>query len=142
DVARSFPIELLGQCCAPLRQLSSQQFGELLRQAAFIRLQSKATLLQARARQAGWEQALWEGLFRALGYKHNLWPMQCLGELRARVCPEGAALPPLALQARLLGVGGLLPDELTGAGTDAYLRRLWDCWWREREAFEDCGLPR
>src|SRR5262245_50551065 len=68
--------------------------------------------------------------------------MQCLGELRARVCPEGAAPPPLALQARLLGVGGLLPDELTGAGTDAYLRRLWDCWWREREAFEDCGLPR
>jgi hypothetical protein len=81
-------------------------------------------------------------LFRALGYKQNVWPMQRLGELRARWAAEKTK--PLALQARLLGAGGLLPEELTRAqtGTDRYLRRLWDIWWRERETFADCALPR
>ena len=50
----------------------------------------------------------------------------------------------LALQARLLGIGGLLPRELTRTQetSDAYLRRVWDCWWRERDEFAECILPR
>lgn len=144
ETAKAFPIELLGQCCAPLRQLPSDKLDELLHQAAFLRFQAKAAHLQARARQAGWEQALWEGLFRALGYKQNLWPMQRLGELRTRLCPAHCEPSTLSLQARLLGAGGLLPEELTRAqaSTDNYLRQLWDSWWRERETFRDCTLPR
>jgi hypothetical protein len=48
------------------------------------------------------------------------------------------------LQARLLGVSGLLPDELTRAqkSSDTFLRRAWDCWWRDRDEFENCILPR
>jgi hypothetical protein len=48
------------------------------------------------------------------------------------------------LQARFLGVGGLLPDELTRAekSTDSYLRRIWDFWWRERDAFSEVIMPR
>jgi hypothetical protein len=44
----------------------------------------------------------------------------------------------------LFGVGGLLPAELTRAqsGSDVYVRRVWDQWWREREQFSDCTLPR
>jgi Protein of unknown function (DUF2851) len=44
----------------------------------------------------------------------------------------------------LFGVSGLLPDELTRAqkSTDSYLRRVWDFWWRERDAFSDIILPR
>ena len=47
-------------------------------------------------------------------------------------------------QARLLGISGLLPDELTRAqkGSDTYLRRTWDFWWRDRDEFESCLLPR
>jgi hypothetical protein len=47
------------------------------------------------------------------------------------------------LQARLLGVSGLLPDELTRAqkSTDNYLRRVWDGWWRERDGFAGSVLP-
>jgi hypothetical protein len=132
DAAKSFPVELLGQCCAPLGDLSQERLTELLRQAAFIRLQAKAGQLQARARQAGWEQALWEGLFRALGYKQNVWPMQRLGELSGRICPVGARFPSLAVQARLLGAGGLLPAEVKDAPprTAKYVRALWDLWWR------------
>jgi Protein of unknown function (DUF2851) len=90
----------------------------------------------------GWDQALWEGLFRALGYKHNTWPMQCLAEQRQRW--ESPRISPLALQARLLGISGLLPSELSRAraSADGYLRRVWDQWWREREEFADCLLPR
>ncbi len=144
EAARRLPEELAGQCCAALRPLTPERLTDLLHQAALVRLHSKAAQFQARARQAGWEQALCEGLFRALGYKHNGWPMQRLAELRPRLAPAPARAAPLALQARLLGVGGLLPAELTRsqAGADAYLRQLWDVWWRERESFSDCLLPR
>jgi len=144
DAAQSYPTELVGRCCAPLRELSATQLSELLQQAAAIRLQSKASQFQARARQVGWEQALWEGLFRGLGYKRNLWPMLRLGELRSQVCPEQKPPSILSLQARLLGVAGLLPDELMRrqASSDTYVRRLWDSWWREREAFADWAMPR
>ncbi len=114
----------------------------ILDAAARVRFQAKAEQFRARARHAGWEQALWEGLFRALGYKHNVWPMQNLAELRPRWL-RGAD-PAFALQARLLGLSGLLPAELPRAqkSADSYLRRVWDCWWRERDEFGDCILPR
>jgi len=144
DAAQSYPLELLGQCCAPLRDLSEDRLTRLLHEAALARLQSKAAHFQARARDGGWEQALWEGLFRALGYKHNVWPMQRLAELRGMLRPENDGTAPLALQARLLGVAGLLPEELTstGVGRYAYVRRLWDSWWRERDAFAEVTLPK
>jgi hypothetical protein len=142
DEADSLPAILRGQCSAPLRELSPDKLRELLLQAAQIRFRAKASRFHARARQAGWEQTLWEGIFRALGYKHNVWPMQCLAENRARWFRSRSS--PLALQARLLGVAGLLPAELTRAqaGADNYLRSIWDHWWREREELSDCVLPR
>jgi hypothetical protein len=139
--ASSFPDQLRGQCSASLRELDEPRLAELLNAAAQVRLQAKAAQFHARARHAGWEQALWEGLFRALGYKHNGWPMQNLAEARPQW--ERGALSAFALQARLLGVSGLLPAELpreeNGAG--GYLRRVWDSWWREREEFSGCLLP-
>jgi hypothetical protein len=142
DEADALPETLLGQCSAPLRRLSPEKLHELLLQAAQIRFRAKACRFQARARQAGWEQTLWEGIFRALGYKHNVWPMQCLAESRERWFKARSS--PRALQARLLGVAGLLPSELTRAqaSADGYLRSVWDQWWREREEFSDCVLPR
>jgi hypothetical protein len=141
DAAESFPKDLQGRCAAPLGALASEKWRELLRQAALARLQRKAGDLEARARQAGWEQALWEGLWRALGYKHNAWPMLRLGELRPVLCVS-QPLSLLQWQARLFGVSGLLPAELgQSTGADGYLRRLWDCWWRERDQFSDFALP-
>jgi hypothetical protein len=139
------PPLLAGQCSAPLRGLPENVLREVLHQAALVRLQRKASELAARARQVGWEQSLWEGLFATLGYKHNVWPMRRLAELlpllRARELKKRSAT--LALQARLLGVSGLLPTELTRArAADNYLRQVWDHWWREREEFADFILPR
>ncbi len=139
--AQTLPEELRGDCCAPLRTVGPAQLLDLLHQAAHVRLQSKAAQFQARARVVGWEQALWEGLFKALGYKHNVWAMQRLAELRPRWQTPQPQL--LALQARLFGISGLLPLELSRSqdGTDQYVRRVWDQWWRERDEFSDCILP-
>jgi hypothetical protein len=142
DSPRVLPDNLRGQCCAVLRELDETRQGRILNAAARVRFQAKAEQFRARARHAGWEQSLWEGLFRALGYKHNVWPMQNLAEGRPRWMrgPD----PAFTLQARLLGISGLLPGELprATAGGDGYLRRVWDGWWRERDEFSDCLLPR
>lgn len=136
------PENLRGKCSAPLRELSGAQRIEILHAAARMRFENKANALRARARNAGWEQALWENLFHALGYKNNVWPMRHLAETRARWQP--ANTDAFVIQARLLGISGLLPYELTRAqkSTDTFLRRAWDCWWRDRDALADCTLPR
>jgi hypothetical protein len=142
EASQSFPESLRGKCSAPLRDLDESRLRELLHQAAQVRLQSKAAQFEARARHAGWEQALWEGLFRALGYKHNIWPMQRLGELRSRWMSQNG--DPLCLQARLFGISGLLPTELARSkgNADRYFRRVWDHWWRERDEFAEWVLPK
>jgi len=136
------PERYRGRCSAPLHDLSEADLADLLNQAALVRLQGKAAQFAARARESGWEQSLWEGLFRALGYKHNSWPMQRIAELRPRWQNGATGVP--ELQARLLGVANLLPVHVarTQADANGYVRGLWDHWWRERDAFEDCLLPR
>lgn len=139
---RVLPETLRGKCCAPMRELDRAKMAELLRQAARVRFESKAAQMRARARNVGWEQALWENVFRALGYKHNVWPMQNLAEMKS---VWGRNInSPFEIQARLLGISGLLPDQLTRAqrSSDGYLREIWDFWWRERDEFSENILPR
>ncbi len=140
DAAQKYPEGLLGQCAGPLRDLSLTQLEQLLNEAALVRFERKAADLNARARQCGWEQSLWEGMLRALGYKQNVWPMQRVGELRGRLGKTSL----ISAQARLLGISGLLPNDLTRQqrSADTYLRTVWDHWWRERDAFSDCALPK
>ena len=54
----------------------------------------------------------------------------------AELLPElGQADEPVVILARMLGVGGLLPDQLDRDKlTNRYLRTLWDQWWRDRLA--------
>ena len=130
-----------GHCEERLHHLETRQLEALLQEAALFRLQTRAERIRARAREAGWTQALWEGVFRALGYKHNSWPMQRLAELRPHWESPGASTPTVI--ARLLGLGGLLPSD-AGARRGAasrYIRELWDCWWRDRDKFQPHSLP-
>ena len=136
------PEKLRGKCSAPLRGLSEPQLTELLQAAAKVRFENKANAILARAKNCGWEQALWENLFRALGYKNNVWPMLNLAETKSRW--SRGVNSTFEIQARLLGVSGLLPDDLTRAqkSSDTFLRHAWDFWWRDRDEFETCILPR
>ena len=97
-VAAVWPEALQGACSAPLGQLTRNNRAAFCSKPPSIRFQRKAHELEIRARQAGWEQALWEGLFRALGYKQNIWPMQRVAELLPR-----------------LGDAGRFPARLAGA---------------------------
>jgi len=139
---RPLPEGLAGECAAPLRALDPALLRAVLRQAAQARLCAKAAAFQARARQTGWEGALWEGLFAALGYKRNEWPMRRLAGLRAELIANLPAGPSgfAALQGRLLGVAGLLPSEL-GKNAAGYLRAVWDQWWRDADGFREFILP-
>ena len=130
--------EFLGKCCSPLQALDAVRLDELLRQAAQVRLERKAQNFARRAREAGWEQSLWEGLFRALGYKHNAWPMQRLAETLPALTEGDRAVP--VLQARLLGLAGLLPHELPSQALRE-ARPFWDAWWRERDHWQEQALP-
>ena len=134
------PPGTLGRCAAPLTDLPTDDVHALLGQAAETRLRAKAGALAAVAARTDWRQALWEGLFTALGYKQNSWPMRRLAEL----LPElGQADEPVVLLARMLGVGGLLPDQLDRDKlTNRYLRTLWDQWWRDRDRLAKRILPR
>jgi hypothetical protein len=138
--AELWPAALQGACSAPLRALPAGHALDLLRQAALVRLQRKAREMEIRARQAGWEQSLWEGLFRGLGYKQNVWPMQRLAELRERLGEDRPSV--VVWQARLLGVAGLLPADAANHPLHPHLRALWDHWWRDRERFGDILLPK
>lgn len=139
--------EQQGLCRAPLQALDLPQLQTLLREAARVRLEARASQLRARARQVGWELALVEGLLRGLGYKHNSWPMQRLGELSPRLrevlAAGGRVASPLHWQALLLGTSGLLPTEVkrSPGGTGDYVRRVWDIWWRERDPLASLILP-
>ncbi len=136
------PENLRGKCSAPLQTLDETQLSELLHAAAKVRFQNKAAMILARAKHSGWEQALWENLFRALGYKHNVWPMLNLAETKLRW--KHGAESAFAIQSRLLGISGLLPTELTRSqkSSDTFLRHAWDLWWRDRDEFSGCTLPR
>ena len=138
----SLPATLRGKCSAPLQELDAVSLSALLTAAAQIRFHNKADAILARARHAGWEQALWEQLFRGLGYRHNVWPMLHLAETKSRWLAGAAS--PLEIQSRLLGVSGLLPVELTRSqkSSDTFLRRAWDGWWRDRDGLDGCTLPR
>lgn len=134
-----------GACADPLQRITADQGIGLVAQSARRRLAAKAGVLQSRARIVGWNQTLWEGLFAALGYKHNVWPMRRLAELLPVLSPPSsepvAAL--LTWQSRLLGLGGLLPSEVNRLPVESrgYVRRLWDEWWREQAALAAFILP-
>lgn len=142
---RETPPASPGACASGFRGLTPAAAAMLLLDAARTRLRLKAGRLTARARQAGWDQALWEGLFQALGYKHNPWPMRRLAELVPRLLADLSEGPArvFELQARLLGLAGLLPEPQPQSPPEVreWLGRAWEVWWRWRGDVLELQLP-
>ncbi|MFM8357049.1 MAG: DUF2851 family protein, partial [Verrucomicrobiota bacterium] len=105
------PDPVRGRCEGPLRSLAPEQAAGVLAAAGRRRWRNKAADFARRSRQVGPGQSLREGLFAALGYKHNVWPMRRLAELarEARFPSRDGSV--LVWQARLFGLAGLLPAE-------------------------------
>ncbi|MFH0954097.1 MAG: DUF2851 family protein [Verrucomicrobiota bacterium] len=133
-------------CSLALGEWSPDQREALLEAAGQERLRRKAERLAAAARDKGAEQALYEELMCALGYKNNRSPFRRLAELLpVRVLREEAANDHRKAYALLLGVGGLLPrqpDRRWDSGTRALVRSLWNTWWKYQARWEGSTLSR
>lgn len=126
----------LGRCAAPLRDMEPAQVSTLVEAAAQFRLQRKSEKLHALIRIHGREQAVYQSLANALGFRHN----QRAFTVLAQRLPLKALLKlaPAEREALLFGVSGFLESvryEDTEPGTRAYLRELWSRWWKQRNAY-------
>ena len=138
EAAVRVPPTTPGRCCGPLRRQPPDRVIALLEQAARTRLERKVAEFRNRGRTLGWERVLWEGVFAALGYKHNVWPMRRIAELLPNAPSESEVG---AWESRLLALAGLLPTELPRGPAGGFVRSRWDHWWRERAAWDQAELP-
>lgn len=126
----------LGRCATPLAAMADAGVKSLLEAAAQYRLQRKSDRLQALVRLHGREQAVYQSLASALGYRNNQRPFTVL----AQRLPVKKLLRQDALEreALLFGVSGFLESvryEDTLPDTRQYLRGLWSEWWKQRELY-------
>jgi hypothetical protein len=127
-----------GRCAAPLRDMATARITSILEAAAQFRLQRKAEKLQALVRVHGREQAVYQSLANALGYRHNQRAFTVLAQrLPMKKLQQLSALERESL---LYGVSGFLESvryEDTEPETRVYLRGLWSEWWKQRERYAE-----
>lgn len=137
----ALPLARPGRCYAPLRALPEEKIRSILEAAAQFRLRRKARRLQQLANLHGTDEAIYQEVAAALGYKQNKLPFTLLAQ---RLPLKVMRRWPNELEAILFGTARFLetPDLATFApGTRQYLRSLWDQWWSRRAAFERFILP-
>ncbi len=137
----NLPLARPGRCHAPLRGLEEDKVNSILAAAAQFRLHRKSQRLQQLSELHGDDEALFQELAAALGYKQNKLPFtlvaQRLGLKQLRTQPD-------EIEALLFGVAGFLNAPDLGSyqtGTRQYLRALWDRWWPGRAELERLVLP-
>lgn len=122
-----------GKCAVQWAFTEADTVSDLLRAAGLARLEDKVVRLQRSGIRRGFDQAVYEHLFEALGYKANqtvfrrLATAVTLRDLRDLDGPE-------AREAALFGAAGLLPDPTTTKlppESRSRAERLWDRWWAQ-----------
>jgi hypothetical protein len=129
------PIAHPGNCCAPLQHLSDRRVDHLIETAAQVRVERKADQFRRAALVHGTDEALFQAIAAAFGYKFNkiafllLAQRSKLRELR----DKGSAAESI-----LFGLAGFLEDPLLNdapAENRDYWGQLWEQWWRVRSQF-------
>jgi hypothetical protein len=137
----NLPLARPGRCQAPLKNLPEERVCSILDAAAKFRLQRKAARLRREIDNHGRDEALFQEIAGALGYKENKLPFTLLAQrlplkfLREH-SPDAEAL--------LFGVAGFLqaPDlDVYSKSTRKYVRNLWDRWWPHRDELQRLILP-
>ena len=135
------PLAHAGRCQAPLRDLPDEQVNSILHGAAQFRLHKKARRLQVMIDSHGRDEALFQELASALGYKENKIAFNVLAQ---RVGLKPLRIDALAAEALLFGFAGFLqaPDLAAfPSATREYVRCLWDKWWPYRGEIKRLILP-
>lgn len=132
----------LGRCAVPLREMDHGKVGAILEAAAQYRLEQKSRLLHLSVSAQGRGQAVYQALARTLGYRNNADAFLMLSQrLPLRLLH---VLKPERQEALLFGVSGFLERvkfEDTTPDTRAYLRGLWQEWWRLRDDWARWLVP-
>ncbi len=135
------PLARAGRCSAPLRNLPEENVRSILAAAAQFRLGRKARRIGRLAELHGLDEALYQELAAALGYKQNKLPFTLLAQ---RLPLKLLRATPHDIEAILFGVAGFLDAPDLGKfapGTRTYLRGLWEKWWPRRSELERLILP-
>ncbi len=132
--------------CSKILAGNAETAGSLLDSAGLERMRRKSERLAAVEQERGLDQVLYEEIMTALGYKRNRRQFRHLAEqmpLEAlREESRGSAISAYAI---LMGLAGLLPSQVRAkwdAETRAFIRRLWDCWWKCRARWQNLALEK
>lgn len=127
-----------GRCVAPLSRMTDSEVESLLLSAAQYRIREKTRRLEVMSGSTSSDQALFQAIAEALGFRANKMAMAIL----AQRCPisELRRLEPREREARLFGAAGFLDrgivEERSKEESGVYLRALWDSWWKMRSEVE------
>jgi Protein of unknown function (DUF2851) len=139
--AAHVPLARPGRCQAPLRNLPEDRVRSLLSGAAQFRLRKKAAQIRNKIDSHGRDEALFQELATALGYKENKLPFMLIAQrMGLKLLRHNSA----DAEALLFGVAGFLesPDlGLYKTSTRSYVRDLWDRWWPHRDEFQRLIIP-
>ena len=132
-------------CSKIISNWAQEKTASLLAAAGKYRLEKKAGRLAETMAGKGEEQALFEEIMSALGYKHNRAQFRQLAERvsLARLREDARDESPAAY-ALLSGVAGLLPAIIRTGWDDEtrrFVRQLWSYWWKLQAGWSPEIMP-
>ena len=137
----NIPLARPGRCQSPLKDLPDERVRSVLDAAAQFRLQQKGVRICRKIDNHSRDEALFQEVAAALGYKENKLPFTLIAQrLPLRLLREKAE----DSEAMLFGVAGFLEAPDLGVfkrSTREYVRKLWDRWWPHRDAMQRMILP-
>lgn len=131
-----------GRCLGPLRVLPEPKVKDVLFGAAQFRIRRKSATLARMEEAHGSDEALFQALAAAMGYKSNKLPFTLLAQRLPLRVLRAAKDDAMAL---LFGVAGFLDQKDLAQfdpDTRVYLRELWERWWPRRAEFERLSVPK
>ena len=137
----NIPLARPGRCHAPLRNLPEERIHSVLDAAAQFRLQKKTMRLREKIHTHAADEALFQEIAAALGYKENKLPFTLIAQRTSlKLLRKNLA----DAESLLFGLAGFLemPDlDAYKKSVKPYVRELWDRWWPHRDEFQRLILP-
>jgi len=140
-LSANVPLARPGRCQAPLRNLPEDRVRSVLDAAAQFRLQKKAARIRSKIDNHGRDEALFQEIAAALGYKQNKLPLTLLAQ---RLPLQLLRANSIDAEAMLFGIAGFLQAsdlDVYERSARKYVRQLWDRWWPHRDALQRLILP-
>jgi hypothetical protein len=137
----NIPLARPGRCQAPLGNLPEERVRSVLDAAAQFRLQKKAARIRAKIDNHGADEALFQEIAAAFGYKENKLPFMLIAQ---RLSLKNLRKNLNDAEAILFGIAGFLekPDlAIYKKSAKNYVRELWDRWWPRRDELQRLILP-